>query len=132
MNIRVFNRNIQLYKLGIADLNIDEKKIYDFLVDNLSELDTYISEETPGDLYFGKDKNTIIMYYDSKKRYIHISYTEIWEFIELEIYIQYSGIESLIIWWVKKTLDLNIEHIDGVYPEVIIHEDFTRLKLIKK
>jgi len=85
MDIGIFKRNIQLYKLGIGELGVDEQKLYDFLTENLWNIDTYISNEYPEMLYFGKNRRSIILCYDSDNRILDV-YDKIWLFFRDDLY----------------------------------------------
>jgi len=108
MNVEIFIRNVQLAKLGIAEFNSDEKKTYEFLIDNLSELNTYISYEKPNRLYFGKVPDKIVLEYDLEDEQLWVEY-HIWKYL---IY-KHIDIKPLLKWWVKNTLGLNPKHIDN-------------------
>jgi len=111
MNVEIFKRNVQLAKLGIAELDGDEKTIYDFLVDNLSNLNTYTSDGEPDWLYFGKTIDTIVLSYDSQKECLCVIYQKIWSFFSANLSMEYPDLHSLMRWWVIDTLDLKLKHI---------------------
>jgi len=111
MNIEKFKRNISLLKLGIADLEGNEKIIYEFLISNLSELNTYLSEENPEYLYFGKDINKIVLYYDKISGYLYLHYHYVSSFLLNDFGMDIHDSEKLIRWWVGNTLELNPTYI---------------------
>jgi len=111
MDIKIFKRNIQLSKLGIGELDDDEKKIYNFLVDNLSNLQTFISDKNPDELFFGKSRESIVLIYDSKNETLHIDYVKIWSFFRDDLLMERSYIEILIKWWIGVQLNLKPKHI---------------------
>jgi len=113
MNIEIFKRNIQLSKLGIAELDNFEKKAYDFLVDKLTGLCTYTSDKKPGILYFGKNTDNIVLIYDSQKECLHVDDYKIWSFFERGLSIDYTDTQSLMEWWVGLDLDLKPKYINS-------------------
>jgi len=110
IDIQIFIRNIQLYKLGITDLEGDEKTIYEFLVSNLSELNRYkLVDESVDELdtlCFGKSIDKIVLYYKSKIEVLTVDYTEIWLFFSSDLSMESSDIRMLIKWWVAYSLEL--------------------------
>jgi len=115
MDIDILKRNISLAKLGITKLEGNEKKAYVFLVDNLSGLERYTSNRRLDDLFYGKSINNIVLIYHSNKKWLFVSYDKIWSFFEKELLINVDGVESIIKWWVKNTLDLNPKNIQWTY-----------------
>jgi len=106
MNIDIFKRNLQLYKLGIAELESNEKRIYDFLINNLTNLNLYTSDEHSYIIYFGKTINDIFLNYNSKNGMLMIDYDNIWSFFSDILSMEYSHILQLMRWWVDVALDL--------------------------
>jgi len=115
MNLEIFKRNLQLYKLGIAELEGNEKKIYNFLMDNLFGLNTYITDEAPDYSYFGKSTNEIVLRYSLKNELLLVKYSNIWSFFNNDLYMDNDNIEELMEWWVEHTLSLK---------PCMIHEGF--------
>ena len=115
MNINIFIRNVQLYKLGIGELNGRDKKIYNFLVDNLTGLCVYTSDKKPNYLYFGKTIDTIVLSYDSKNQILYIDYDKIWSFFNDNLSMGYVDLESLMRWWVGGGLNLKPKHINELF-----------------
>jgi len=120
MNLEIFIRNVQLAKLGIGELDDDEKKIYNFLVDNLSNLQTFISDKNPDSLYFGKNRESLVLSYNSKNETLYINNKKIWSFFRDDLSIEPSDIATLIKWWVGVELDLKPKDISGEYPLSLI------------
>jgi len=83
MNAQIFIRNVKLAKLGMGELNRNEEKLYKFLMDNLYGLNTYITDEHPDKLYFGKDKGQIILSYSLKNEWLWVKYSDIWSFLAM-------------------------------------------------
>jgi len=108
-------RNFQLYKLGVGDLNNKEKKIYNYLKENLSELSCFEDEDNPGVSLFGKDRTGILFKYDSKKEYLYISYNDVCEFLIEEMGIGIIGSKELVDSWIDLTFDLRIKRIYSIY-----------------
>jgi len=111
MNIQIFVRNISLTKLGLTELKGREKRIYEFLMENLSGLNTYTSDKKPKMLYFGKSEEDIVLFCNSESETFYVDTDKIWSFFENGLSMDYSDIKSLIIWWVAMTLNLNIDDI---------------------
>ena len=125
MNIEIFKRNISLYKLGIAELDNSERIIYEFLIENLSGLNTYISDKYPDDLYFGKSEKDIILYYDTKNEWLRVKYDNIWSFFKNDLMMEYDNIQSLTKWWVDVTLNLKPKHTNHLEAPISISVDVT-------
>jgi len=121
INIQIFIRNVQLAKLGIAELEGFEKKTYEFLIENLSNLNTYICKRYPNNLYFGKSPNEIVLDYDSEYGYIWADEEEIWLFFKLDINMSYYDFSTLIKWWVERIF--NIKPIRVLYQNMCIPYD---------
>ena len=116
MNLEIFKRNIKLQELGITKLSIKEQELLDFLNDNLTDLNTYTSDEYANFLFFGKDIKNIILKYKRDIGYLYVQYDKIWVFFESKFDIQYTEIQSLMRWWVGDNLHLKISHIrTGVF-----------------
>jgi len=118
INIDIFKRNVQLFRLGVSDLDGLEKVIYAFLIENLSELNKYTLDERPGNLYFGKSRDSIVLYYDSKKEYLTIKYYGIYSFFKADLRIDMDDIDSIILWWVNTTLNIKETKLNITYDEV--------------
>ena len=105
MNIDIFKRNVSLLKLGISKLEGEEKIIYEFLINKLSGLNTYVKGDNRSDwVYFGKNEISLVLRYSSSDKTLWIE-NKIRICFELQS-LNYNDIESLIIWWVGLTLDL--------------------------
>jgi len=72
LNTKIIKRNIQLTKLGIAELDIYEEKLYKSLKENLSSLKIYKSDKELGNLYIGKSKYLIDIYYSAREEIIYV------------------------------------------------------------
>jgi hypothetical protein len=48
--------------------------------------------------------------YDSKNKYLWIDYTNIWSVFESKYGMEYSDIESLIIWYAVRTHNIEVKH----------------------
>jgi len=117
MNTEVFKRNVQLSKLGISELDNVEKKVYEFLVNNLTGLCAYTSDKKLGILYFGKSADNIVLCYNLKEEVLHVDYNIIWSFFKYNLSIESFDIDSLIKWWVGMTLNSKPKHISfGLTP----------------
>ena len=112
MNIENFSkRNISLYKLGLLELDNDEKKAYDFLMNNLCDLNIYYSERTPDVLYYGKSVTEFVLEYDIRDGCVLVSCSEIWSFFNRELSMTRDDIVSLILLWINIYLDLKARYI---------------------
>jgi len=129
MNIKKVIRNIQLSKLGISELDSDEKKIYEFLIDNLSKLNTYISDDNPNCVYFGKNIENIVLSYYEKNELLNVSYEKIWSFFSRDTGMIYENIQLLVIWWGENTLNLKVKNSQFIFDNNYI---MTERELRKK
>jgi len=109
MDIEVFKRNLQLYKLGIAELDGDERRAYDFLINNLSALNTYKFDKYPDLIFFSK-VGIILLVYHLEEKCLEINYHRVWSFFRENLSMVNIEIDSLILWWVQVTLDLTPTH----------------------
>ena len=110
MNIQILKRNIKLQELGIETLSSGEQKILDFLNEKLSGLNTYTSDIYSNLLFFGKDKENIVLEYNKEIGYLYVSYRKIWSFFESKFDMKYADIQKLIGWYVGETLNLKVTH----------------------
>ena len=108
MDINILIRNIKLQELGIGELSIEEQIIFDFLNENLKDLNTYPSNRYPNWLCIGRDRKNIILNYDKTKKFLYLSHEKIWVSIRMD----YGEIGKLIGLWVESTLNLEIKQID--------------------
>jgi len=109
MNIDIFKRNVSLLKLGIAELDENEKKLHDFLVGNISGLNQYLGEKYPLDIYFGNSKEDIYFYYDSKNDCLCVTKDRIYFFLNNELGVRYIDIELLILFWFEITFGFKLK-----------------------
>jgi len=114
MNIEKFKRNLQLYKLRIAELDGDEYLLYNFLINNLSDLNTYSPNNGTDVIYFGKSRMEIVLEYGPVYAMLWVDGIKIWKFLRDIIKLEVYDIQLIILWWVKNTLD--IKHIMCIYP----------------
>jgi len=113
MDFKLFTRNVSLYKLGIGDLVGDDKRIYDFLIENLYNLNTYT--ESNGDLDFGKDIDSIVLkYYPSTKK-LYILGKYFFKFFDIDSSIGFDLVIIIIKWWVRLTLYINVDYLNYFY-----------------
>jgi len=104
-------RNIKLHQLGI---DVDEKyiSIYNFFEDNLSGLIEFKSDENLNSLYYGKDKDNIILEWyrykeqELKNDILYVHYDKIWVVFETKYSMQYTDIQVLILWYIGSELNL--------------------------
>jgi len=106
-------RNIKLHQLGI-DVDIQYIEIYNFLEDNLNGLKEFKSDKYTYSLFYGKDKdkdNIILEWYKYKEQelkndYLRVHYDKIWSVFEMKYSIQYTVIQTLLIWYISGELNL--------------------------
>jgi len=110
MDVEIFKRNVQLAKLGIAELEGTEKRLYKLLLNTLSELNVYTSDETTDYLYFGKSTSKIVLYYDSKEEALFVHFNRIWRLFRDALLNDFK-IQMIISWWVGLTLGLKTKDI---------------------
>jgi len=105
-----FKRNAQLSKLGICEVDNSQQELYDILVNNLSDLNSYMIDDSPKQLYFGKSRNSIVMLYDDSR-----SLKRLWisdsVFRKVSMKMDYIATKSLLKWWVEKTQGITINSI---------------------
>jgi len=124
MNLEVFKRNVQLFKLGIAKLEDDDKKVYGFLIENLSGLSVYKVYKDSYFLYFGKSTNSIVLRYDSIAKSVCFNHDMTYGSMglnKLTPYMDFDGVKSIISWWVGLSFNLKIENIEDSWFEVDSH-----------
>ena len=114
MNIEAFKRNVQLAKLGIGELDRLERKLYDFLIIDLSDLKKYVPDKYPNNIYFGKSKHNILFKYDSQSQWLYVNYG-VWRFLTNDLNIRYIDVPKLISWWVEATFAFKPKHIDNSF-----------------
>ena len=110
MNLEIFKRNIKLQELGIDKLSTKEQEILDFLNENLTDLNTYTTNNHLNYLFFGKNKENIILEYNKENGYLYVAYEKIWAFFESKFDMKYTEIQGLMGWWVGDTLHLKVNH----------------------
>jgi len=113
MNLEILKRNISLHKLGIAELTGTEKRVYELLRSNLSELKAYTSE-THDAIYYGKSLDLIIIRYNLVTGVLWLKSDEIWSFFR-NLSIRDSDIKSFISWWSEMEMGLNSKLIYQAY-----------------
>jgi len=106
MIVKKFKRNVQLHKLGIAELEDNEKKVYVFLINNLTNLNSYVSDEYPYIIYFGKSRESTVLMYNSTSGYLWVSNDKVWFYFSNILSMKFFVIKLLIDWWVDITLNL--------------------------
>jgi len=111
MNLEIFKRNVSLFKLGIADLDNNERLLYDFLSEELSDL-LYFECNDPNILRFGKNKDKIVLIYIIKQKFLYVSYHQIWKQISDNMSMRYSDVQLLISWWLSDIFEVNPSSID--------------------
>ena len=109
MNVDIFKRNIKLQELGI-ELSDMEQKLLDFLNENLSGLNIYTTHTYSNPLFFGKNKDNLILKYNKENGYLYTHYDKIWSFFESKFDMEYTDIQKLIGWYVGETLNLKVNH----------------------
>ena len=114
MNVEIFKRNIKLQELGIGKLSSVEQKILDFLNENLTDLNAYTTNNYLNYLFFGKNKENIVLEYNKESGYLYVSCDRIWSFFESEFDIKDIDIQMVIGWYLGNTLNLKVNHIYGI------------------
>jgi len=130
INVEIFKRNVQLYKLGIGELELVEKLMYEYLVDNLSRLNKYVLDEPSNFLYFGKSIDEIVLAYNRKDNFLYVRSIVMLPILGIYPSVnRFSTIEALIIYWVGVTLELNPVGITyGGYTDKLISDASVGLK----
>ena len=107
MNVEIFKRNITLHRLGIGELELVEKLVYECLVDNLSRLNKYVLDEHSDYLYFGKSIDEIVLIYNRKDNFLYVRSIIMLPLLGIYPSVnRFSAIQALIIYWVGVTLEL--------------------------
>jgi len=116
MNTQIFIRNIQLYKLGLTDLDTLEKEVYDFILINLSDLLCFEDEDYPECLFLGRNSDeVIIIYYNKRTEFLYITCSVIWDFFIDKMKANRSEIKSLVQWWAKNSLGVDPTCVNFMY-----------------
>jgi len=110
MDVIILKRNIALAKLGIGDLNFRERRVYNFLKDNLLDLNCYKTKDYPSVYFFGKSETSIVLEYHFIVDYLCINYNDIWSYF-VYMNIEEEDIKSLIRWWIKDTINIHTTNI---------------------
>ena len=121
LNLEIFKRNVSMFKLGIAELDMEELKIYEFLITNLSGLKIYTYNRNSDDiLFFGKSADSIVLKYNSGLEILWVEYDKIWSYL-MGTALYYNDAISLISWWVEIEIGVSllVKEIYSVftYPE---------------
>ena len=116
MNIEIFKRNIKLQELGIGVLSNKEQKIFDFLNENLTNLNTYTLDKYPGYIFMGKDFENFIIQYHIYDKFLYLKYDRIWAYLENEFNMNYSKSKDILKWWIYDKLDLEVGNITTFFP----------------
>jgi len=106
MNIEIFKRNIQLTKLGIGELVGLEKKVYDFLMTELSDLNIY-RDMNPKNLYYGKSMDSIVLNYELDWEWSWVDDKSVWKYLVELLGVEFRNIneiELVLAWWIEYTL----------------------------
>jgi len=127
MDIKIFKRNIQLSKLGINELDKDEKKVHDFLMENLSGLNVYLFKDIPSEIYYGKSIHEIVLCHDLLDEYLLVNDDKIWNFFKNELHMNEYNIVSIISWWLSDII-LNLDP-DGILESSFEFIDRNRFDL---
>jgi len=110
-NLEIFN---QLYKLGISELNGIDKRVYGFLIGNLSGLSTCNS--TSGDSIFLHKTTGHLMEYIIDTKLLKVFFNPIWHFLIDDLNISRPDAKELIRWWITHTTTIEtIERIEAPY-----------------
>jgi len=110
-SIKILKRNLSLSKLGIGELSTIEQKMYDFLINNLTNLNIYTCSDYPGILFIGKSEESIILQYSINDKFLSASINKIWNFFENELGMSDGDIANCMISCVNKILNTNVSNI---------------------
>ena len=114
INIKMLVRNLQLEMLGIGKLSSMERELFNFLNENLNNLNTYTSDKEKDCLFFGKSPHDIILKYYSKDNSLCVNYYKSYNLREYE-----NNVE-ITTWWCGYALNLNINSISYVYSPFLV------------
>ena len=116
MNLEIFKRNIKLQELGIDKLSGIERIIFDFLNENLTDLNVYTSDRHTylNRLFFGKDTENIVLTYNKKSGHLNIDYDIIWKVFKYTFNMDNFVIDELITWWVGTHKNLKVNSISNL------------------
>jgi len=111
-------RNIKLHQLGI-DVDMQYIEIYNFLEENLNGLNEFKFGKDPKSLFYGKDKDNIILelynYKEpklTKNNTLFVHYDKIWPFFREKYNVHRDDILVLLIWYVSNKFNFNPSNID--------------------
>jgi len=113
MNLELFKRNLSLYKLSISELNSYESRIYNLLVENISELKPFIEDNHRNYVFFGKSPEHIIYRYNIHEKYLHVDFNT---FKLFDVMLAHGYIKSLLNLWFTYTIDLNFNEATKIPP----------------
>ena len=114
MNIKSFIRNVSLFKLGISELDINEKQIYNFLVDELSDLNLFRYDHT-NIIYYGISEDNLILKYHPWAQIMWVNYNPVWApLVKNKAITNTNEIPELLKWWFGTTLGIKIMDIQPI------------------
>jgi len=107
MELDILKRNINLHRLGICELSSDEIVIYQFLVDNLSNLKIHHYDDVFC-RYKNDDYGTVFDFYINVKMvYCNIRLYDELRHILINIQSEHKIASTIIKWWIK--INFNLE-----------------------
>jgi len=104
MDINVFKRNVSLSKLGICELNYDEKIVYEFLLNNFSNLKYEVHISTKCVIFY-QDTDDILLSYTSLLSRVYTNKGNLFNSFRR---LTNMNISTLLEWWVNISLDINV------------------------
>jgi len=127
MDINIFKRNVSLFKLGIAELDTDEKLLYDFLSEELSDLLYFKTDICTYKriIFIGQSVNKIIFEYNFVHKDIDCCENFVLKLEAMSIYRR--DIRDLIIYALK---DSALE-IRNIYPTSVMYHRMGNIRLVK-
>lgn len=69
---------MSLSKLGIIELDINEKQIYNLLIDELSDLNSFRYDHNTSIMYYGKSEDNLILEYHTWGQVMWVNYNPAW------------------------------------------------------
>jgi len=127
INLANFKRNTSLHKLGIIKLSGDEKRIYEILMNNLSNLSCSNAVNYPKYIFCSKLNQQLVFVYNSPCRWGYID-ESIWKLFEKNRRLAYRDIDDLLTWWFEITLGISPK----LYYDFNISERFEDIELPNK
>jgi len=99
MDVNIFKRNVALHELGIGELSYKEKKVYDYLLENLTDLKKTVNHEHI--VLSNSNDDELLVYYITNK-HLYIGHDVTIFFLRNDI----VDFTYIVKWFIQKTTDI--------------------------